>query len=844
MSSSLRSMNALFRRAVETPSLAEFAAYMSTKTSGGLFRTGREVVFHRTDIADEANYSAYTFTSLNGQFSARSLLGALSRRLEIIAAVREEGGSQILTVQLIRRQRETTRSVVDVDLSRTFATVRFTYHHPHSKDIKLPLFEEIVRDMFVDEFSMVGYSLDYSHPMCYYVAGNPTFGRFVEFCRDVVAEKIMEVGDTKGVENVVKALAVYFDEDVATPDMVTFRDVRDMFVVVDTPEEYNALCNSFRLAVDLMSSKHTAAYFEFINTAKETRDTFSEKFPMELLTDAQNQILTKTFTENVLSGTWSSVVEFRAALKDTEKLIRSKITFTQLSNSDFSLLDQFEFLESVPGHSRSSVRHDDAGKPMFEELTYVGEGGNVQVTLLNEHGVKFLRADDKAPKNVRIRVRNPGLNTDVRAWMCADWDQETSLGDLEFVQLIDMDTEPLRPHIKTCNVFVEKTSADLVEKWYCWLSGSFAVHTFRRLLKITTKQNNSQSTKELTTRDSQGFLHSFRDAMPARTLITLRYSASKREMAESERRIEFWSHGQLHREGKAAVQWFSGPEETRAQVWRRGMAFASSPLFKTGIPGFAHPVIQAGGSCYIAAVFNLLFNSPVLKNALISSINKDIALDPSLLKKLQGPLVTHDNNFLITQAAFQTLCSDTVRSPQATTAITAAFSERLCKFGGNSFIEIQKIFEDHMQMDFSTDFSLKYRNQDNGPRGRHNLFHDAASFDTYNPDVPLSSIFVLSPEYYVLIGVFLTYEVADSSEYHVITGLNFANKSSNFIFDSNGAEHHYDWVNQPSTCILDPEDSFSSVVYVLVSRAFYDANIVKTEENRCGYKFSASTLRK
>ena len=848
MPSPLQSMHALFRRAVEAPSLAEFAAYISNKTSGGLFRTAREVVFHMTDVADEANYSTYTFTSLNGQFSARTLLDALSRRLELKAAVREEKGLQVLTVRLISRQRERTRSTIDVDLSRMFSTVRFTYYHPHSRDIKGPLFEEVVQDMSVDGRFLVGYSLDYRRPLCYYGAGDPTFGLFVAFCRDVVAEKIAEIGGMKGVENVAKALDVYFDAEVAKPDMVTFRDVRDMFVLVETPDEYNALCNSLRLAVDLMGSKHTADYFEFINTAKETRDTFSwridQTFPVELLTDAQKQILSKTFKENVLSGTWSSVIEFRAALHDTENIIRSKLAFTQLSNSDFSLLDQFEFLESVPGNSRPAVKYDGTGKPIFEELTYVGEGGNVQVTLLNEHGVNFLRADDAVPKNVHIRVRDPSLDTDVRAWMCADWDQENPLCDLEFVQLIDMDTEPLRPHIKTCNVFVEKKSADLIEKWYCWLSGSYAVHTFRRLLKITTKRDNSQSTKELTTRDAQGFLHSFRDAMPGRTLITLKYSAAKRDMVESDRRIEFWSHGQLHREGKAAVQWYSGPEETRAQVWRRGMAFASSPLFKTAIPGFAHPVIQAGGSCYIAAVFNLLFNSPVLKNALISSINKDIALNPRLIEKLQGPLVTTDNKVLIAQAAFQTLCSDTVRSPQATAAITAAFSERLCKFGGNAFAELQKIFEGQLDMKFYTDFTLRFKTRDDGARSRHNLFHDAASFDTYNPAVAASSISVLSPDYYVMIGVFLTYEVADSSEYHVITGLNFANKSSNFIFDSNGAEHHYDWVNQPSTCILDPEDSFSDVVYILVSRVFYDANIVKTEENKCARKFSVLATRR
>jgi hypothetical protein len=831
----LQSFNALFRRAVEASTLAEFADYLSNKTSGGISKISREVVYHVSNpMTDESNYSFYTFAVIRGEpFSAGHFLEALSRRLLIRSKLEVDAdGSQILAVELRPRQ-EGAASTFPVG---RFSKVRFKFYYPHYDVIKRPLFEEVVSDIFRYDFpileaGVVGHTLNYRRPMCYYK--NPRyhpelFDLFVAFCRDVVAEKVEEQGET----DVALGLKKYFDVNVSNADMVTFKDVRDWFFSNrPSQDSFQLLCNRFRIAVESMRDHGATVYFfNFVNDARRRRDVFAVQlhevaFPLETLGDVGRRILTSTYRENLLSGTWASLGEFKAALDDTAEALRSKHSFSQISNTDILVLQRYSIINDIKERMPPPEVHVDYGKP-FYKAEFKGRCGNkmIELTFLNKPGTRILQTDPTGLQNIAIRTREGEF--EIQAWMCASWNQAEHLNSLEFVQLIDLDTEAPRPNRKTCNVFVEVASATIIQQWHFWVSGSFGNHVFRRIEKSSIFRNKSKGQIEITTRDAQGYLHSPNNFMPARVAIELIYSDTKKDLVESTRRNEFWSHGQLHCDGKAAVQWYRDQKEIHAQVWRRGMAFSSPALFQSAIEEFKHPVLQAGGSCYIAAVFNLLFNSPALRNALVLSINREIALDPTILRKLRGPLVTDDNAFLIRQAAFQMLCSDTQRSPQETLAITSAFSDKLCRFGGKAHIELGRAL---VQLGLREDLDYKFANASyiDSPRSNDNIFFDAAT---------------VSYPGYLMVGVFLSYKpVTSTTAHHIIAGLNFENKSLNFIFDSNGKEYHFDWVNQPSTGLLNPGDKFFAVIYILVSTAFYDANIVKTEENKCQHKFHVYT---
>jgi hypothetical protein len=837
----LQSFNALFRRAVEARTLADFADYLSSKTSGAISKTSREVVYEiSSPMMDESNYSFYTFTAVRGPFfSAHHFLDALSRRLLIRSKLVEDAdGSQTLAVEL-RPWQEGTASIFPVNRRQSFAKVRFHFFYPHYDVIKGPLFEEVVSDIFRhddsrDEAGVVGHTLNYRRPMCYYK--NPRyrpelFDLFVAFCRDVVAEKVQEQDET----DVALALYKYFKVNVSSRDVITFKDVRNWFMSKKPTldDDYQVFVNRFSIAVEVMRDTVNAnlAYFNYVNDAKKTRDYFATQlyhvaFPMEILNNVQLRILTRTFEENLLSGVWPSLNELRAAVDDTAEALRSKDTFSQIKTRDAILLEQFDIIEQLKDRMQTPETHVDYDEP-FDEVKFKGIvfGDTVELTFFNRPGQRILRTDATAPKN--LAIRKTGGEIKIQAWMCASWNQAEPLNSLEFVPLIDLDAEASRPNRKTCNVFVEVATDEITEQWHCWVSGSFGNHVFRRIEKSSTFRDKTRSRKDITIRDAQGFLHSPNNFMPACIEIDLTYSQILKDWEESARRVEFWSHGQLHCDGKAAVQWYSYQTAINAQVWRRGMAFVSArPLFTSAARDtLKHPVLQAGGSCYIAAMFNLLFNSPVLKNALVSSINREIALDPAILRNFQGPLVTGDNAFLIRQAAFQMLCSDTERSPQETLAITSAFSDKLCRFGGYGVKELETVFTTQFGLTPEIDYKFVVFNM---PHSNDNLFADAVA---------------ATPPGFKMLGVLLTYRVADSATYHEIAGVNFENRSLNFIFDSNGIEHHYDWVNQPSTGILNAGDTFGAANYVLVSKAFYDANIVKTVENRCQHTFRVYTSR-
>jgi hypothetical protein len=236
----------------------------------------------------------------------------------------------------------------------------------------------------------------------------------------------------------------------------------------------------------------------------------------------------------------------------------------------------------------------------------------------------------------------------------------------------------------------------------------------------------------------------------------------------------------------------------------------------------------------------MLFNSPVLKNALIASVNRDIALDPALLPILQGPLVSDNNDVLIAQAIFKTLCSDTERPIQDSYAITAAYSEGKQMYGGVSEYEIRDIFTGRLRMIPERDFKIVFKHNNDDARCNDNLFKDAAIYDAHFA-AAWSSI-AADDEYvydeYVLLGAFLVFMNEGATDLHIITCVNFRDKSKNFIFDSETAQQeYYDWVNQPSTGVLAPVAKFRSIAYVCVHKDFYYANIVRSEDNRCRHKF-------
>jgi hypothetical protein len=838
-----RSVNALFKRAVDAPSLVEFAAWLGRRTSGVIFKGGFEVAYEMLDpISDEISF---VFDVLHGlrMPASRLLAGLSSRRLVFTGSVSEENGLPVLDMMLKFAPRDLplenvpAESTIHIDPAITssftgdnFAFTKFKFQFYSSK-ISTILLEEFVKALNVHREPMVAHSPNYEWPMCYYTADEPAFGFFVMFCRDVVAPMISEK-HASGIADITLALDKYFDVKVQRPGVITFKDLYDMFGAVDTREKYDLVSNRFSIALEIihypkLDLETSEYFFEFVNTAKRTRDMFVNKdmeveFPMERLSADQRQLLTKPYKENLMSGAWRTFREFNKALQDLQSAIRSKYTFDQISNRDASVLrntfDLDFFIEHLP---KRTTRLET-----FDEVKYAKSEIDVEVILLNELGTSRLRINPEHPRNVIMHLGR--MNID--GWLCGDWDQSSPLETLKFVQLVNLNDEPRRPKLDTCNAYVKRVSELITEEWYCWVTGTLEEHVFRRLFKITEANDKKAKTEETTVRDAQGALHSSKDGRPARIVRSFYkdFGTGVPEIKDTQR-LEYWCHGQLHSDSNAAVQWF---DETgsivKTQVWRRGMAFIA-PLIKptTLLPeSLAHPILQAGGSCYISAVFNILFNSPVFKHALISLVNRYIDANPTALPLLQRPFVTRDNNFLILQAAYQMLCSKTVRSSQVSVALTGAFTERLCRFGGDPNHELKLILQSQLGLVPERDFKLVEITSD---RGSNNLFYDAAVHD-------------VTGSTYVLLGAFLSYRTGPSGG-HVVTALNFPTKSKNFVFDSNGRVHHYDWVNQPSTGILKPGETFFDVVYILVSSEFYAANLVKSEENTCKHIFNTYTER-
>ena len=171
------SLNALFVGAVEAPSLADFAAYLSSKTSGSISISSAQVDYFMPKLkSDETSYSSYVFRAVTGPaFSAGNFLDALSTRLVLRARVEEDRGSQILAIQLLGLPRERTESQFEVDRTREFATVVFTFFPSDYDVIKGPLFEEVVNNFFTknaarfrSDAGVVGFDSEYAEQMCYY----------------------------------------------------------------------------------------------------------------------------------------------------------------------------------------------------------------------------------------------------------------------------------------------------------------------------------------------------------------------------------------------------------------------------------------------------------------------------------------------------------------------------------------------------------------------------------------------------------------------------------------------------------------------------------------------------
>ncbi len=653
----------------------------------------------------------------------------------------------------------------------------------------------------------------------------------IRFVTECIPAKIMKHGADS--DSVLLALRKYFNKKAERDDFMTFKEAFQIFDVyvrtkpdlLNPVAKYTAACNSFELALELIASddSDTEEYFKWVQTALNDRKFLAERWPGAILTESyiftcpQKELLQNLdrFRACVTLGIWSQVSQFKAAIQETYEWLTSKAAFS----SQFYTLPTLVLRDLICVEENrhklkllTSLTDDDDEYPFEPYDTYVyyssaaaappqASAVNIQA---NMHTGTLRLADRLVltwPYNLSVRKRIPAIGLITEMHVLGSWNATDPLDSLQFVG-----------NDETPNLVLDETSAsDITERTEWWVEGTFHKPVIRKA--AITKYWSAWKHSTTYWYDGNGYLNN--DSADAPAVLEEEY----RNGQLTRRQKQYWRHGVPHRtDMPAVVAWELMPGNsslttTVVQRWRFGRAVrAYSREVDNPSPRLLYPIIQEGGSCFLAAALNLIYNSLPLRNRLIKHLKLVIESDEDVVAKLNGPFVRDDNEYLMLQGAYQVLCAAGKKSVFQTSSLTSAFLEQGCRHGGNSRDVLFYVLHVLLKLEYGVDYKIVQGMTE--ARSRDSLFIEARTV----AETDAASGFVL-------LGALLSHcDASDKTLCHTVAALAFEDASENFVFDSNGKLSHYDWVTQPSTNVIHESRVFAQVDYLSVSHAFYDAN--------------------